>query len=129
MINRHIDRELADIIATEQQSSAYGSGKFGSKDIGSLKAKKNIDPDIQAFMGLYTDPTLNYARTIQTLSNMVTNTRFLNDMYEAGTKNGWMFEANDPNRSQQFSYKLAGIILRLLIHWAVCIPRQRLVRL
>ena len=108
VINRHIDRELADIIATEQQSSAYGSGKFGSKDIGSLKAKKNIDPDIQAFMGLYTDPTLNYARTIQTLSNMVTNTRFLNDMYEAGTKNGWMFEANDPNRSQQFSYKLAG---------------------
>ena len=108
VINRHIDRELADIIATEQQSSAWGSGKFGSKDVGSLKARKDIDPDIQAFMGLYTDPTLNYARTIQTLSNMVTNTRFLNDMYEAGTKNGWMFEANDPNRSQQFSYKLAG---------------------
>lgn len=108
VIDRMIDTKLADIIATEQQSSAQGKGKFGSKDIGSLQSKKNIDPDIQAFMGLYTDPTLNYARTIQTLSNVVTNTRFLNDMYEAGTKNGWMFEANDPNRSQQFSYKLAG---------------------
>jgi len=108
VIDRMIDTRLADIIATEQQSSAQGKGKFGSKDIGSLQSKKNIDPDIQAFMGLYTDPTLNYARTIQTLSNVVTNTRFLNDMYEAGTKNGWMFEANDPNRSQQFSYKLAG---------------------
>ena len=108
IIDRMIDTRLADIIATEQQSSAQGSGKFGSKDIGSLTPLKDIDPDIQAFMGLYTDPTLNYARTIQTLSNVVTNTRFLNEMYEAGTKNGWMFEANDPNRSQQFSYKLAG---------------------
>ncbi len=108
VIDRMIDTRLADIIATEQQSSAQGKGKFGSKDIGSFQSKKDIDPDIQAFMGLYTDPTLNYARTIQTLSNVVTNTRFLNEMYEAGTANGWMFEANDPNRSQQFSYKLAG---------------------
>lgn len=108
IIDRMIDTRLNDIIATEQQSSTGGGSKFGSKDIGSLQRKKNIDPDIQAFMGLYTDPTLNYARTIQTLSNVVTNTRFLNDMYEAGTKNGWMFEANDPNRSQQFSYKMAG---------------------
>ena len=108
VIDRMIDTRLADIIATEQQSSAQGKGKFGSKDIGSLQPKKDIDPDIQAFMGLYTDPTLNYARTIQTLSNVVTNTRFLNEMYEAGTANGWMFDANDPNRSQQFSYKLAG---------------------
>jgi hypothetical protein len=109
IINRMVDTRLNDIIAKEQGSASFKRGsKFGSKDIGSLQRKKDINPDIQAFMGLYTDPTLNYARTIQVLSNMVTNAKFLNEVYESGTKNGWMFEANDPNRSQQFSYKMAG---------------------
>ena len=36
-------------------------------------------------------------------------------MYEAGTKHGWMYEANDPNRSQQFSYKMAGDATKTLV--------------
>ena len=109
IISRMVDARLADIMAKAQEGSSFNRGsKFGSKDVGSFTPLKDIDPSIQAYMGLYTDPTLNYARTIQTLGSLVTNTKFLNGVYEMGTKNGWLFEQADPNRSAEFSYKMAG---------------------
>ena len=109
IMERMVDTKLADIVATTAGTSAFNRGsKFGSKDIGVLKRKKNIDPAIQDYMGLYTDPTLNWARTMQEVGSLATNTKFLNDVYEMGVKNGWLFEQNDPNRDSRFSYRLAG---------------------
>ena len=109
IMERMVDSKLADITGSLQGSSAFNRGsKFGSKDTGVLKKRKNIDPAIQEYMGLYTDPTLNWARTMQNLGALATNTKFLNDVHEMGVKNGWMFEQNDPNRDSRFSYKMAG---------------------
>lgn len=109
IIERMVDTKLNDILAQGQQSSAFKKGsRFGSKDVSSLKARKDFDPAIAEYMGLYTDPTLNWARTMQVLGGMTSNTKFLNDVYEQGTRNGWMFEASDPNRDSRFSYKMAG---------------------
>lgn len=109
VLDRLASRELNQILADVQAMESFKqTGKVGSQNKGSLRGKKDIPPVIQRYMGMYEDPTLVYARTMAEVAPLVTNANFLNKMKEDGVKNGWLFEADDPNRDQRFNVQLGS---------------------
>lgn len=58
--------------------------KLGSKDLSILKKRGNIAPEIRALMGEYSDPLLNYARSVSKMVNLIAKHHFLNDVKANG---------------------------------------------
>ena len=109
VLDRLASRELNKILADVQAAESFRQkGKLGSQNKGTLRGRKDIPPVIQRYMGIYEDPTLVYARTMAEVAPLVTNANFLNKMKEDGVKNGWLFEADDPNRDQRFNVQLGS---------------------
>lgn len=67
------------------------SGKLGEKDLGILKKRKDIAPEIRALMGEYTDPLLNYARSITKMAHFINKSKFLAEVKDVGMNN-FLFE-------------------------------------
>lgn len=65
--------------------------KLGSKDLGILKKKDDIPEEIRALMGEYSDPILNYSRSLFKMVNIIEKTKFLNDVKTAGM-NTFLFD-------------------------------------
>lgn len=66
-------------------------GKLGFKDLSILKRKGDIPEEIRALMGEYTDPVLNYSRSLFKMVNIIEKTKFLNDVKAEGM-NQFLFE-------------------------------------
>ncbi len=81
--------ELLD--APDAPLSIIASGKLGAKDLSILKARKDIAPEIRALLGEYSDPLLNYARSITKMSNLISKSKFLKEVEEAGM-NDFLFD-------------------------------------
>jgi len=78
------------------------SGKIGSKDLGILKKRKDIAPEVRALLGEYTDPLLNYAKSITKMANLISNSKFLNEMKDAGL-NDFLFEKPTDTRYRKIA--------------------------
>ena len=81
--------ELLD--APDAPLSIIASGKLGAKDLSILKARKDIAPEIRALLGEYSDPLLNYARSITKMSNLISKSKFLKEVQDAGM-NDFLFD-------------------------------------
>jgi len=93
-----VSQQIEEILNKEGASNFItGSKKIGSKDVSVLRQRKDIPFEIRALMGEYTDPIQNYARTIQKMSALVANAKFLNQTRELGLGN-FLWEKNDINR-------------------------------
>ena len=99
---------LADMGQTASRDS-YMKGKLGAKDL-SLFRKKNEDlaPEIRALMGEYTDPVVNYMRTISRMAHYVGNQQFLKDMLARGENKVFFDESDLLNRPKMALEKVAG---------------------
>ena len=99
---------LADMGQTASRDS-YMKGKLGAKDL-SLFRKKNEDlaPEIRALMGEYTDPVVNYMRTISRMAHYVGNQQFLTDMLARGKNKVFFDESDLLNRPKMALEKVAG---------------------
>jgi len=58
--------------------------KLGSKNLSILKRRKAIAPEIRALWGEYTDPLVNYVRSVTKMSQLLENHKFLADVLEGG---------------------------------------------
>lgn len=95
-----VDRATAEgELAALFQSYADRSngGKFGqnesiigAKDISSLIRRKDIPAEIRRAMGEYTDPKINFAKSAQTLADLVVNHQFLKEVERSGLHAGWL---------------------------------------
>ena len=102
-----VDKRIDEILTKEGAENFISGGRLGSKDLSTLRKRKDIPTEIRALMGEYTDPLQNYARTIQKMSNLVANAKFLADAKERGMGT-FFFERNDPNRPKEFNTKIAA---------------------
>lgn len=59
-------------------------GKLGSKDLSTLKRRKDIAPEIRALWGEFRDPRVNYARSVTKMANAIANHEFLTDVRVEG---------------------------------------------
>lgn len=84
------------------EKSAYGGmeslikeGTLGARDLSILIKRKEIAPEIRALLGEYTDPKINYTRTMLKMSRLIWNTNFLKDVQKIGMREGWLTAEQD----------------------------------
>jgi polyhydroxyalkanoate synthesis regulator phasin len=79
------------LYSPEAPGALLKGSKLGSKDLSVLKKRDEIAPEIRALYGEYSDPLLNYARTITKMANLVAKHHFLQDVRSEGMNN-FLFE-------------------------------------
>lgn len=67
------------------------AGKLGSKDVGILRKRQDIAPEIRALMGEWKDPFVNYSKTIVKMVNLINNHNFQRQLRADGL-NRYFFE-------------------------------------
>ena len=72
----------------------FDRGKLGEKDLSLFMKRKDVAPEIRALLGEYTDPAVNYARSISRLAHFVGNHQFLTELKKVGM-NEVFFDAKD----------------------------------
>ena len=87
--------------------SLIKEGKLGAKDLSILMKRKKIAPEIRALMGEYTDPIVNYTRTMIKMTRLIHNTHFLNKLKEVGMGTFLFEEGTQPTEGDWVP--LAGI--------------------
>ena len=79
--------QVKTMLSDLQQSGAQqgmAAGKLGEKDLSLFMKKKDIAPEIRALMGEYTDPVLNYTRSVTRMANFIGNHEMLVAMRNEG---------------------------------------------
>jgi hypothetical protein len=84
VLEEMVDNALEKILSREEGREFLNSSKLGSKNISVLKEKIDIPAEIRALMGEYTDPALNYVRSVNKIAALVANQEFLSEMKKAG---------------------------------------------
>jgi hypothetical protein len=99
-------RTRANTILAQEGADFKNAGKLGAKDLSFLQSRKDINPEIRALMGEYTDPIYNYAKTVFKLANTVSAQAFLTEAAKTGL--GKIFFQDDVNRPEGATYRIAG---------------------
>ena len=101
--------ELLFIGAAERPTSfidAVRSGKLGQKNLGILKESKNIAQELRALWGEYTDPVVNYTKTIHKMSALIASHKMLQGVRDAGLGK-FLWTENDPKRPAEAAATIA----------------------
>ena len=106
------DRPIGPIVALSRGS------KLGSKDLSILQKRKDIAPEIRALWGEYTDPLVNYVRSVEKMTQLIANHEFLRDvkaahrgeivMGEALGEDAFLFDSPVVKNSQSYHARFAG---------------------
>jgi hypothetical protein len=80
---------------------------LGEKDLSITRKRKGIAPEIRALLGEYTDPIVNYTRSVTKMANLIANHELLAGVKEDGLGK-FLFERNDPNRPEGFNAEFAA---------------------
>ncbi len=98
---------LEEGTAYEDMSGFIKESKLGSKDLSTLKRRKDIAPEIRALLGEYKDVKINYAKTLAKMSRLVANTKLLDRIKEIGLAEGWLYTEDNKPLDQSVT-KVAG---------------------
>ena len=84
VLEEMVDNALEKILNKEDGREFLNSSKLGSKNISVLREKIEIPAEIRALMGEYTDPALNYVRSVNKISALIASQQFLDKMKKSG---------------------------------------------
>lgn len=101
--NDELEGMVNEILDKADMTSLVKSGKLGLKDLSILKRKKSVPPEIRALMGEYTDPLVNYSKSITKMGYLIGRTKLLNKIYDDGIEK-YLFK----NSKGRYSAKVAG---------------------
>jgi hypothetical protein len=102
-----VDNKIEDLFAEVQTEGFFKGSKVGAKDLSTLKFRQDIPEQIRMLMGEYTDPAMNYARTVNKLIHLAAQHKFLSDMREAGLGK-FFFEKGDSLRPVGYNSQIAA---------------------
>lgn len=97
-----VDNKIDKLFAQTEPSSLVSGSKLGSKDLSTLKEREEIPEEIRMLMGEYSDPAMNYARTVNGIIHLAARHKFLTDMKKAGLGK-FFYEENDLSRPIGFN--------------------------
>jgi GNAT superfamily N-acetyltransferase len=97
-----VDNKIDDLFAQTEPSSLVSGSRLGSKDLSTLKEREEIPEEIRMLMGEYSDPAMNYARTVNSIIHLAARHKFLTDMRKAGLGK-FFYEKNDLSRPVGFN--------------------------
>lgn len=107
VLDNLVNNKMDEILTTEGASNFIKGSKLGAKDLSVLKERQDIPFEIRALMGEYSDPALNYAKTVLKLSSLAANHKFLTEVKKSGM-GVYLFEKNDPRRPADFNTMIAS---------------------
>ena len=79
-----IINELLYKFDSETPLAILSGSKMGSKDLGVLKKRGDIAPEIRALWGEYNDPLVNYAKSVVKMSSLISRSKFLDGVKKDG---------------------------------------------
>jgi hypothetical protein len=80
-----VDGIINELLYTpEAPMNLIKTGKLGSKDLSILKKRKDLAPEIRALYGEYSDPLVNYSKSVMKMINMIEKHKFLEDVKVQG---------------------------------------------
>ena len=82
-------------------------GKIGSKDLSSLRMRKDIPEPIRRLWGEERDPILNYLQSTAKMARLVANDQFLREVRQDGMGK-YLFEPNKQARPEGFDVEIAS---------------------
>jgi predicted GNAT family acetyltransferase len=91
-VDAWIKNYLFEAAKSKSPIAWLANGKLGSKDLSILKRRKRIAPEIRALLGEYTDPLVNYARSVSKMTFLIANHQFLSEARAAGLDEGYFSE-------------------------------------
>jgi hypothetical protein len=106
-IESMLDNKIGDLFADVKLEGFFKGAKVGAKDLSTLKFRQDIPEQIRMLMGEYTDPAMNYARTVNKLINLAAQHKFLSDIKEAGFGK-FFFEKGDALRPAGYNSQIAA---------------------
>lgn len=101
-----VTNRLDEMLTTDGASNFITGSKLGAKDLSVFKERQDIPIEIRMLLGEYSDPALNYAKTVLKLSSLAANHKFLTDIKKSGMGT-YFYEKNDPRRSTEFNTMIA----------------------
>jgi hypothetical protein len=107
VLNNLVNNRLDEMLTTEGANNFITGSKLGSKDLSVLKERQDIPIEIRMLLGEYSDPALNYAKTVLKLSSLAANHKFLTEIKKTGM-GVYFFEKNDPRRPADFNTMIAA---------------------
>ena len=102
-----VDNKIDEYFADAETGALVKGSKLGSKDLSTLKERKEIPEQIRMLMGEYSDPAMNYARTVLNIASLAARHQFLTQVKEAGMGK-FFFEKNDSQRPKGFDTEIAS---------------------
>ena len=102
-----VDNKIEDLFAEVKTEGFFKGSKVGAKDLSTLKFRQDIPEQIRMLMGEYTDPAMNYARTVNKLIHLAAQHKFLSDMREVGLGK-FFFEKGDSLRPVGYNTQIAA---------------------
>jgi hypothetical protein len=102
-----VDNKIDEYFADAETGALIKGSKLGSKDLSTLKERKEIPEQIRMLMGEYSDPAMNYARTVLNIATLAARHQFLTQVKEAGMGK-FFFEKNDSQRPKGFDTEIAA---------------------
>jgi len=85
LTNEEVDGVINELLYTpEAPMNLIKTGKLGSKDLSILKKRKDLAPEIRALYGEYTDPLVNYSKSIMKMINIIEKHKFLESVKSEG---------------------------------------------
>jgi hypothetical protein len=116
-VEDRVEGVINAILRTDQSGMTgfLGSSQLGEKDLSILKQRKEIAEPIRELMGEYTDPQVNFTRSMSGMSKMVANHHFLRNVREEGlgvflsAEKSGRFSAEIASYDEERMLPLAGI--------------------
>ena len=102
-----IDALLYEGKAADSPIAVLAQSKLGAKDLSILKKRKDIAPEIRALWGEYSDPRVNYARSVTKMAHLIANHQFLEQVRAEG-KGVWLFDQPRTTKQGSFKKKIAA---------------------
>ncbi|KKM77675.1 hypothetical protein LCGC14_1367670, partial [marine sediment metagenome] len=99
-INGYIKQLLYEGKAAQAPIALLAKAQLGSKDLSVFKKKNTELPEeLRALYGEYTDPRVNYARSMMKIGHIIANHEFLSEVKEFGLGK-FLAEAGNPIESE-----------------------------
>ncbi len=92
----------------DQPGAFFQAPKEGAKDLSIFTKRKEIPVELRELMGEYTDPRVNYLRSVAKTAQVLEAHRFLGEVRRYGMRGGWLFDRPMADATGRYATKLAA---------------------
>ncbi|MBL3825176.1 MULTISPECIES: hypothetical protein [unclassified Marinobacter] len=91
-VSKTLELILEEGTAFDSMEGFIKESKLGAKDLSVLQRRKQVAPQIRALLGEYTDPKVNFSKSVTKMARLIMNQRFLDKVRDLGLAEGFLFE-------------------------------------